>query len=171
MTKTTKKRTKITAAQREARRANVIELNRSKPALAHGIHAAIATGEAPDGVLGAAEVAQQVDAIIGEMISDLGGPSELTAQRKAILESQRMCLLVLGLANSFIRREGLLNRKGKPHPLLSTVVSFANTLRLNGVTLGLERKARKVGPSTLDEYLETRETQTPQESDSPKVTQ
>lgn len=125
-----------------------------RPALKSGIHAAL-NGHIAD-VPGGPEIAAQVDAVVGEMVSDLGGLSELTGQRKGILESQRMCLLVLGLANSFIRREGLLNRKGKPHPLLSTVVSFANTLRLNAVVLGLERRARRVGPTNLAEYLESK---------------
>ena len=127
-------------------------------AVKHGVRSLIRTGELPD-IPGADEVAASADAIVGEMVSDLGGGSELSAQQRAIVESQRMCLLVLGLANNFIRREGLLSKRGKPHALLHTVVSFANTLRLNAVTLGLERRARKIGPATLTEYLESRESE------------
>ena len=152
---TRRKTRKSTPRQRNAGKANLLRFraHNGRPALQHGIESLLQNGRVPP-VPDAERIAADADAIVGEMVSDLGGPSELTAQKRAIVESQRMCLLVLGLANSFIRREGLLSKKGKPHALLSTVVSFANTLRLNGVTLGLERKPRRVGPSNLTEYLE-----------------
>ena len=159
-----------TPAQRAARSANIASYRASvggRTALRHGLHVILASeGHEIPAVPDGAQVAADADAIIGQMVADLGGEAELTAQKRAILESQRMCLLVLGLSNSFIRREGLLNRRGKPHPLLSTVVSFANTLRLNAVVLGLERRARKVGPASLHEYLEqkAREPEVPSEA-------
>jgi len=153
---------KSSIRQRQAGRSNLLKFRaqNSRPALKSGVGTVIASGGAVmPPVPGAEEIREQTDALIAEMVSDMGGGTELTAQQKAIVESQRMCLLVLGLANNFIRREGLLSKRGKPHALLHTVVSFANTLRLNAVTLGLERRPRKVGPASLSEYLAQRESE------------
>src|SRR5690242_5414643 len=144
-TRGTKRTAPLTEKQLQAQRA-IVEFNASRggrPNLSHGISSLAKTGELPP-VEGAQEIACQVDEIIGSMVADLGGEPALTAQRRAIIESQRMCLLVLGLANSFIRREGLLTKRGKPHALLATVVSFANCLRLNSMALGLSRVPRDV---------------------------
>lgn len=129
------------ARQTHAGAKNLADFHEGGGNTKHGIYAALETGQVPP-VPDAAAITERVDSIVGEMVSDLGGDSELTAQRKAILESQRMCLLVLGLANGYLRREGLLNERGKPHPLLAVVVSFANSLRLNSLALGLERKTK-----------------------------
>jgi hypothetical protein len=90
------------------------------------------------------------------MIADLGGESEVTANRSTIIEAQRTVLIILKLAQRYVLREGLVNRKGKPHPLLGLLVSYVNSARLNAVALGLERRARKVGPDTLSEYIDLR---------------
>jgi hypothetical protein len=160
MTERPKKKRSSTPAQRSAGAANLAEFRsgNSKPALDHGIHTAIASGSVPP-VEGATDIAAKVDAILGEMQSDLGGNSEITAQRKAILESQRLCLLVLGLASTYLRREGLVNSAGKPHPLLSVVVSYANCLRLNGLALGLDRRQKPVPElaEVLHEIAENRD--------------
>lgn len=102
-------------------------------------------------------MAAEVDSLVAEMTEDIGGPTAVTAAQRAILESQRLCLLVLKVAGGYLRSEGLLNRYGKPHPLLQTCTSFANCLRRNAEVLGLERKPRKVGPTTLVEYLASRQ--------------
>jgi hypothetical protein len=144
MPKEQSERRPATDAQRKAGRENIAEFNASrcgKPALTHGIHSLITHGELPPG---REAIAERVDGILAEMVSDLGGETEVTAQKRAILESQRLCLLVLGLADGYIRTQGLLNERGKPHPLLASVVSFSNSLRLNALALGLERRPRKV---------------------------
>jgi len=154
-----RKKAKVTERQRAARRQNIVEFNAANggrpAALKSGIRGFIDTGNLPQ-VPGAEAIAEQVDLVVGQMVRDLGAveAADLPAQKRGILESQRIALMVLGLANLFLRREGLLNKRGKPHPVLSTVVSFGNMLRLNGLALGLERKARKVGPTTLAEYLD-----------------
>lgn len=125
-------------------------------AVTHGIRSLIASGgESMPPVPGAEEIRAEVDGLVAEMISDLGGKTEVTAAQKTILRSQRLCLLVVGLASSYLSREGLINTKsGKPHALLSVCATYANAARLNALALGLERRARKVGPANLQEYLE-----------------
>ena len=135
-------------------KANLIRF-RGKAALKHGIRSVIdSDGATLPPVPHAEEIRAEVDGLIAEMVSDLGGQSETTAQQKTILRSQRLCLLVLGLASSYLSREGLINPKsGKPHALLSVCATYANAARLNALALGLERRARKVGPQTLQEHL------------------
>jgi hypothetical protein len=115
---------------------------RAKPAAQrHGIYSLIRTGEFPPD---AQHLRKHVDTIVAQMISDLGGESEITAQRRVILEAQKLALSVLVLASEYLQREGLLNKRGKPHPVLATIVSFMNSARLNAQALGLERRAKKV---------------------------
>jgi hypothetical protein len=149
--------------KRAAGIANLVEFNASrngKPNLGSGVFTAVASGgaELPP-VPGADEIAERVDAIVGQMATDLGAErvEDLPAAQRAILESQRLNLLVLGLANRFLRAEGVTNRRGKPHALLTVCVSFSNSLRHNALALGLERKARRVGATDLASYLNLRE--------------
>lgn len=143
----------LTENQLQARRA-IVEFNASrggKPHLKHGVNAVIRTGEVPP-VPGAAEAAERVDALLHEAVSDLGGEHAVTAGRRAILASQRLALLVLELASQYLATAGLLDAKGKPHPLLSIVNSYANTTRLNAISLGLERQPKTVD-ATLEEVI------------------
>jgi len=155
-----KKRKKhvATPAMIEAGRQNIVKFNATcggRPNQSHGVHSVLRSKGKflPAGCEG---FASEVDAIIGEMADDLGGTANLTGAQKSLLESQRLCLLVLKVAGGHIRSEGLLTKRGKPNSLLLTITSFANTLRHNATVLGLERKPRKVGPSTLAEYLDAK---------------
>jgi hypothetical protein len=156
-----KRKPPIPEAHRAARRQNIVAFNTSRgnrPALKSGISSAevLKNGKAPAQIPDAAEINAEVDAVVSQIVADLGGESEVTANRKTIIAAQRTVLTVLSLARRYIVREGLVNRKGKPHPLLGLVVSYANSARLNAVALGLERRARKVGPDSLSEYIDLR---------------
>jgi hypothetical protein len=160
-----KKRTHTsTEAQRNAGRTNIVAFKAergSRQAVKSGIQsAAVQSGTVPDELPDAAVINAEVDALVAQIVADLGGESEVTANRKTIIAAQRTVLTVLALAQRYVVREGLVNRKGKPHPLLGLLVSYVNSARLNAVALGLERRARKIGPSTLAEYLESK-TSTP----------
>jgi hypothetical protein len=167
-----KARKPATAAQAAAGRANLIRFKKTgvPPNLTHGVKSVIKTGEIPPQIPDAKQVADEVDAIIAAMVADLGGPTEITAQVQVILEAQRLCLLVLKLSGRYLSAQGILKgRSGRPHPLLSTMVSWANAARLNSVALGLGRRARKVGPTSIDEYLETRGVSSPPDHSEPTV--
>lgn len=159
-----KKSRKSGPERRNAAGTTNIEAWRGKAALKHGIRSLIASrGDVMPSVPHADEIRADVDALMDEMVSDLGGESQVTAGQRTILRSQRLCLLVLGLASSYLSREGIVNPKsGKPHALLSVCATYANAARLNALALGLERRARKVGPTSLDEYLEQRENAKPE---------
>jgi hypothetical protein len=155
-----KPNTPVTDAQRSARRQNIVAFNAKRehpPALKSGIQSAAVqqNGRVPAELPDAVEINAEVDALVAQIVADLGGESEVSANRKTIIAAQRTVLTVLALAQRYVVREGLVNRKGKPHPLLGLLVSYVNSARLNAVALGLERRARKIGPDTLIEYLES----------------
>jgi hypothetical protein len=76
--------------------------------------------------------------LIQMAVDELGGnEAALTAKQAHVLESQKLALTVLCLAQAHFDRKGLLIRRARPDPLLSVVVSFANTVRLNLESLGL----------------------------------
>ena|ERR1700734_3862431 len=160
----------VTDAQRSARRQNIVAFNAeraSRQAMKSGVQSkAVQNGHVPSEFPDAAEINAEVKAAVAQMIADLGGESEVTANRSTIIEAQRTVLIILKLAQRYVLREGLVNRKGKPHPLLGLLVSYVNSARLNAVALGLERRARKVGPSNVLEYMELLDN-TPTSSDGP----
>ena len=143
---------RVTPRQVAAGRDNLLQYRRrvdGAPALRHGIHAAIkGTNLLP---AGCEDIPALVDEMSAQMAADLGG--DLTAAQRSILASQRLCLTVIELATRYLRTQGLLDKRGRPHPLLATCTSFANCLRHNALALGLERRARKVGPQNLEEHL------------------
>ena len=124
-------------------------------AVTHGVRACIGSGgEIPPSLPYAPELKAEIDDLMSQMESDLGGPDQVSAQQRTILQSQRLCLSVLRLASVYLEREGLVNPKsGRPHALLAVCVSFVNASRLNALALGLERRAKKIGPQNLQEHL------------------
>jgi len=176
--KKTHKKRRGAAYQRRiaAGKANLLKFRKNPrtAAVTHGIRALIrSNGAVMPPVPHADEIRERVDGIIAEAVQDLGGESELTAQKRVILRSERLALLVLELAGALLAREGLLNRKtGKPHAVLSIAATYANSARLSAIALGLERRARKVGPANLAEYLESREKVEPEsEAEAPLETE
>jgi hypothetical protein len=160
-----KEKPPVTDKQRAARRQNIVAFNSeraNRPAMKSGIQMAeVKNGRVPAELPDATEINAEVDALLAQIVADLGGESEVSGNRKTIIAAQRTVLTVLALAQRYVVREGLMNRKGKPHPLLGLLVSYVNSARLNAVALGLDRRARKVGPGSLHEYLELRSEPTP----------
>jgi hypothetical protein len=120
------KKRKITDAQREARRQNIVAFNRSRggrPALRHGIAALVRTGLLPP-VPGAQEVRDNVSELIDAAVVDMGGSDQITSTQRQILESSRLALTVVALGSRYLAKEGLMDRRrGKPHGLLSILAS------------------------------------------------
>lgn len=147
-----KKKRKITARQAAAGRENLARYNASLagvgPATTHGIAGLIAHGTLPPN---SAPTVARADQLIAKAIAELGGEEKLTAKQAQILEAQRLVLLVLSLAQDYVRRMGLLGKRGRPHPLLATAVSFINAARLNAEMLGLSDA--RPAPRTIDEIL------------------
>lgn len=148
-------------AARDAAGTINLEAWRGKARLVHGIRSTINSGgQIPPSLPYAAEIKSEVEGLLSQMEADLGGEDQITAQQRTILQSQRLCITVLRLASVYLEQQGLVNAKtGRPHGLLSVCVSFVNAARLNSLALGLERRARKVGPGNLAEYIESRNQQ------------
>jgi hypothetical protein len=108
----------------------------------HGVVMAIRSGgkELP---ADAGEIREAVSALIDAAVIDLGGPDQVTASQRAILESQRLCLTILALGARYLSAEGIVDRKSrKPQGLLAVLGVYMNGVRLNSLALGLERKSR-----------------------------
>ena len=114
----------------------------------HGIAALLATGKLPPD---SAPAIARADELIAKAIAELGGEAKLTAKQAQILEAQRLVLLVLSLGQDYVRRMGLLGRRGRPAPVLATLISFINAARLNAEMLGLGDA--RPAPRTIDEIL------------------
>lgn len=140
----------------ESGRKNIVDFNRSRdgrPALTHGVHATIAGGEIPDAIPDGAKISAAVEAIILQMVTDLGFSTEdeVPSQKRALLAAQRLCLKVLMLCDRHIDTEGVLN-KGKANPVATIAATFINSMRLNSEKLGWNRVPRDVTPD-LQTYL------------------
>lgn len=147
----------VTPAKREAGR-NMLQFRKARPNVVHGVNALLTTGTIPPELPGATEISGFVDSLVREMIRDLGCENEdaLPAQKKVLLRSERFCLLVIELAHRHIAETGsVVGKRGKPHPLLRTVVPYINAMNRLATVLGIERRQRKVGPTSLAEYLDS----------------
>ena len=84
--------------QADAGRENLLRFRASnpRPALKHGARALATTGELPP-LPYAAEVQEQVAALIDAAVTDLGGPETITAMQRQILESSRLALTIVAL--------------------------------------------------------------------------
>lgn len=112
----------------------------------HGVNTLLNNGVLPSG---SEATITRADALITKAIEELGGESALTSKQMMILESQRTALRVVMLTSDYIAETGLLDTKrGRPHPLLATAVSFANAVRLNCemLQLGIDSSA---DPATM----------------------
>lgn len=144
--KTGKSRKKITAKQREARRANLVQYRESvggSTATKSGVFTVIRSGgrELPP-VPYAGEIREAVSALIDAAVVDLGGADAITSMQKQILESSRLALTIVALGARYLAEQGVVDRRRKPHGLLSVLGTYANIVRLNAAELGLERRAK-----------------------------
>lgn len=118
----------------------------------HGGVAFIRSGKLP---VGKRHVARQADAIIAEMIDDLGGPGEVTATQKIIIAAIRQDLVFLGLVNDWLEQQpSIIDRAGEVlSPLGAFYLACQNAVTRNCRELGLKR----VAPiQSLEKYLENK---------------
>jgi hypothetical protein len=84
-------------------------------------------------------------------LSDLGGSDQVSAAEQSII--RRASLLTVELE----RLEMIFAQEGEAEPRqLETYQRCANTLRRLLLTVGLQRRARDVTPTNLQEYLRTK---------------
>jgi hypothetical protein len=103
------------------------------------------------------DATERAEALIEKTIAELGGAEKLNARQASLIESQRTALLVLCLAQARLKRKGMLTRGNRPDPLLATIVSYANLVRLNLEALGIKDADRNTAPTIADiqaEYAE-----------------
>jgi hypothetical protein len=119
--------------------------------LKHGVFQFLNGGQPPE------SVAERVEAFKADLISDLGGAP--TAAQRALVDASGICLGVLLLGYAWVAEHGAVNsRSGKPARVLNVLASYMNTLRLNLLALGLERREKSV--QTLESVLEEYEQKT-----------
>ena len=75
---------------------------------------------------------------IEDMIADLGGPAEVTAMQRALLDGWLKAAVA---ADMEFARLAQGNADGTPQPL----ATFLNTVRAHLTSLGIERRAKPVG--------------------------
>jgi hypothetical protein len=88
-------------------------------------------------------------AIEGELLDHLGGPEVVTPPQRLLARASALVALRLALAS-----ERFGDPKADVESLDRHFCSLANSLRLNLLALGLERRDQQ--PATLHQYLEVR---------------
>jgi len=153
-----KKKPPVTDAQRKARRGNIVEFNQArdgKPALRHGAQSAdTLAGRLPKGF---DELQALIDGFYEGWIADAGGRENLTKSKEALLWVARGCLAVFAVGLEHVKAKGLTDDEGKVQPVLKVIGTYANTLRLNLISAGLERTPRNITrtlEATLQEIAE-----------------
>ena len=118
------------------------------PGLKHGINSFLMRGQLPDAVR------KRLDAFETGMVTDLGG--DPTTGQQTLIESTRVCFGVILLAAVWIAENGAVRKSGRPHYILNILAAYLNTLRLNLMALGLERRTKTAQTleSVVAEYTE-----------------
>lgn len=122
----------------DARKADSAE----QPHKSHGVVAFLQGGKL------SVEIANELDGIEQGLIADLGG--DPTVAQKTLVTATRAALAVVLLGNAYLARDGLSKLK-KNRWLLSTLATYTNSVRLNLLALGLERRAKQV--ESLDDVI------------------
>lgn len=155
---------KATEGQAAAGAANLksfLESTSEPPALRSGVFsAATKAGRLPKRHR---KLQRLLDSFYEGWVSDLGGEENLTASKRAILWTARGCLAVFALGLEHIKENGLVNAQGDVQAAAKIIGSYANSLRLNLMAVGLERVPRNVTKTLearLAEIAESEESET-----------
>jgi hypothetical protein len=160
-----KPKKRATKAQREAGRNNVIQFNESrdgKPALKHGVRSPdTMAGKLPKGF---EDLQGVVDGFYEGWVADAGGRENITKAKEALLWVARGCLAVFAVGLEHVKANGMTDAEGNVQPVLKIIGTYANTMRLNLISAGLERTPRNVTrtlEATLQEIAEKEHTEEP----------
>lgn len=137
---------KQSEASKEAGRRNtaaMLEATEHRGATVHGINAVIRSdGATIPHVTGAAAVVDDVNEALAQIEQDMGG--DLSGAQREILRSCRTPMIVLRLAEAYLIKNDVVDRKGSPRGLLRIMAAYSNALRHNLCALGLQRVARQI---------------------------
>ena len=99
----------------------------------------------------------RIKAIVRALAADQGAPfEELSAPRRLLTESTAVVATVIHMMASWALQHGMVGEDGQLVSLLrSDFAAFANLLRKNLVTLGLERRIKEAAID-LDAYVEAK---------------
>ena len=109
---------------------------------------------------------KQLDYFKNELIKDLGGEENLSAQKKALINNTALLQGVIFLIGEHVIKEaGVFSAPGQLQPCLGkSMIAYINSLRLNLQTLGIE--ARRAPVYTQEET--EKESDTPGEDEEEK---
>jgi hypothetical protein len=118
------------------------------PALKHGINAFLAHGRLPDAIR------DHLGAFESGLVCDLGGDDAITTGQRTLIQSTCICFGVVLLGGAWVAENGAVRKSGRPQPVLGMLAAYLNTLRLNLMALGLERRSKSAQTldAVLDEY-------------------
>lgn len=121
-------------------------------ALSHGATTAAARrGELPRGF---EHLQELIDEHYDGWVSDLGGQENIPKQKESLLLVSRVCLVVILLSLEHLKRSGFASQVGEVQPVLKTMATYMNSMRLNLSAVGLDRATKKA--DSLEGYLEER---------------
>lgn len=140
---------------------NFLQATSEPPALRSGVRSAsVRAGRLPKRHR---KLQRLVDDFYAGWVNDLGGEENLTASKRAILWTARGCLAVFALGLEHVRENGLVNDQGDVQAVAKIIGTYANSLRLNLMAVGLERVPRNVTKTLearLAEIAESEEAET-----------
>jgi len=98
-----------------------------------------------------------VDGFYEGWVADAGGRENITKAKEALLWVARGCLAVFAVGLEHVKANGMTDAEGNVQPVLKIIGTYANTMRLNLISAGLERTPRNVTrtlEATLQEIAE-----------------
>jgi hypothetical protein len=155
----------VSEKRRAASRKNIVEFNTanaSKQAMKHGATSPdTMAGKLPKGF---EDLQGVVDGFYEGWVADAGGRENITKAKEALLWVARGCLAVFAVGLEHVKANGMTDAEGNVQPVLKIIGTYANTMRLNLISAGLERTPRNVTrtlEATLQEIAEKEHTEEP----------
>lgn len=114
----------------------------------HGVRAFEDSGALPPALV------EQRAADVAGIVTDLGGPTELTTAQRLLVEQAGHVSTIVRLYAAHIEQHGPFTSKGRVRATTAGLLAAVDRLHRLLVTLGLERRARKA--ETLEDWLKKR---------------
>lgn len=108
-----------------------------------------------------ADVREQHDAFVAEAFTDLGGEDQLSALTKGMVHHLAQTHAICILLEIDIHLRGVLNAKGQIRSTAESLLKAQAMYDRLAARLGLERRTKQVAGTTIESWIESHATKTP----------
>lgn len=99
-------------------------------------------------------IGRLLDRMRNDLITDLGGVESMSTQEKLMIDNTIVCQGVVMLGAADLKESGVLNPDGDVRPILKMLATYANSVRLNLMCLGMNKRLVDAKIKNYEEWLD-----------------